>query len=77
MLTLPSCVMMSAGISDPIWNHATVSHPIHISQFYYRELSTLQALKQPEHGRVLNIKDWNTLLTDELQFNFVRFNCSV
>ena len=39
----------------------------------------MQAVKLPEHGRVLTTEDWNILLTDELQskFNFVRFNCSV
>ena len=39
----------------------------------------MQAVKQPEHGRVLTTGDWNILLTDELQskFNFVRFNYSL
>ena len=39
----------------------------------------MQAVKQPEHGRVLTTEDWNILLTDELRskFNFVRFRYSI
>ena len=33
----------------------------------------MQAVKQPEHGRVLTTEDWNILVTDE---KFVRFNFS-
>ena len=44
----------------------------------------MQAVKQPEHERVLTTKDWQglsvrILRTEELwsKFNFVRFNCSI
>ena len=43
MLTLQSHIMTWLEfdqISDLIWNHATVSHPIHKSQFHYGAVQT-------------------------------------
>ena len=74
MLTLQSHVMMWAGISS---NQQPYSEPCHseISNLHIpvslqgsahscKLWNSMQAVKQPEHERVLTTEDWNILLTD-------------